>query len=84
MRRLSVTACILGISVAKYWRSVRWPYAPSFVLDVSEIDSRIRNVIDMVFLHDYYEPTLAILYQAHPTWTGYVDLVNDALDTAMT
>lgn len=26
----------------------------------------------MVFLHDYYEPTLAILYQSNPTWTGYV------------
>ncbi|KAG2188997.1 hypothetical protein INT44_004139 [Umbelopsis vinacea] len=56
----------------------RWPYAPSYVMDVSEIDSRIRNVIDMVFLHDYYEPTLAILYQSNPTWTGKL---NDAKDT---
>ncbi|GAB5591624.1 mRNA cleavage and polyadenylation factor subunit [Umbelopsis nana] len=62
---------------------LRWPYAPSFVLDVSEIDSRIRNVIDMVFLHDYYEPTLAILYQAHPTWTGHLNEAKDTVSLAV-
>ncbi|KAM3586172.1 mRNA cleavage and polyadenylation factor subunit [Umbelopsis sp. WA50703] len=61
----------------------RWPYSSSFVLDVSEIDSRIRNVIDMVFLHDYYEPTLAILYQSNPTWTGRLAESKDTVSLAV-
>lgn len=48
----------------------KWPYSPSFLIDLESIDSRIKNVIDMVFLADYYEPTLAILFQSEETWTG--------------
>jgi cleavage and polyadenylation specificity factor subunit 1 len=43
---------------------------PSFLIDLETIDARIKNVIDMVFLSDYYEPTLAILFQSEQTWTG--------------
>lgn len=48
----------------------KWPYSPSFLIDLESIDPRIKNVIDMVFLADYYEPTLAILFQSEQTWTG--------------
>lgn len=48
----------------------KWPYSPSFLINLESIDPRIKNVIDMVFLADYYEPTLAILFQSEQTWTG--------------
>ncbi|KAI8084961.1 CPSF A subunit region-domain-containing protein [Halteromyces radiatus] len=49
------------------------PYLPSFIIDLPSIDKNVKNVVDMVFLSDYYEPTLAILYQAKQTWTGRLD-----------
>ena len=49
------------------------PYSPSFILDLSaEVDDRIRNVIDFVFLPGFNNPTVAVLYQQTQTWTGYV------------
>lgn len=48
----------------------KWPYLPSYVMSLSDIDSKIKNVIDMVFLYDFFEPTLAILYSPQQTWTG--------------
>ena len=48
------------------------PYAPSFVVDLASIHPEIKNVIDMTFLYDYYEPTLAILFETVQTWPGYV------------
>lgn len=53
-----------------YFSFRKWPYSPSFLIDLETIDVRIKNVIDMVFLADYYEPTLAILFQSEQTWTG--------------
>lgn len=53
-----------------FFYNSKWPYSPSFLIDLETIDSRIKNVIDMVFLADYYEPTLAILFQSEQTWTG--------------
>ncbi|OLY82244.1 Cleavage and polyadenylation specificity factor subunit 1 [Smittium mucronatum] len=31
---------------------------------------QIKNIRDMVFMHDYNEPTLAILYEPRQTWAG--------------
>ncbi|KAI8813010.1 CPSF A subunit region-domain-containing protein, partial [Cladochytrium replicatum] len=50
--------------------SSKHPYYPSYVISFSSIDPKIRSVVDVVFLHDYYEPTLAILYETTQTWTG--------------
>ncbi|KAG0253424.1 Cleavage and polyadenylation specificity factor subunit 1 [Actinomortierella ambigua] len=50
--------------------SKKWPYLPSYVMTFSDIDVRIKNVIDMQFLYDFYEPTLAILFSPQQTWTG--------------
>lgn len=41
----------------------------SYVINLFEMG--IRNVKDYTFLHGYYEPTLAILYEPTPTWAGY-------------
>ncbi len=49
------------------------PYSQSFVLDFSqEVDVKIRNIADFVFLPGFNNVTLAILYQEQQTWTGCV------------
>ncbi|KAG0316254.1 Cleavage and polyadenylation specificity factor subunit 1, partial [Dissophora globulifera] len=55
----------------------KWPYLPSYVMTLSDIDIRIKNVIDMVFLYDFYEPTLAILFSPQQTWTGRLAVRKD-------
>ncbi|CEP07342.1 hypothetical protein [Parasitella parasitica] len=61
----------------------KWPYFPSFLIDLVSIDARIKNVIDMVFLSDYYEPTLAILFQPEQTWTGRLASVKDTVSVVV-
>ncbi|OJA10745.1 hypothetical protein AZE42_07268 [Rhizopogon vesiculosus] len=47
------------------------PYSPSFVLDLfNDVDTRIRNVVDFVFLPGYTNPTVAVLCQSEQTWAG--------------
>lgn len=47
------------------------PYSPSFVLDLfNDVDERIRNVVDFVFLPGYTNPTVAVLCQSEQTWAG--------------
>ncbi|KAF8318712.1 hypothetical protein DL93DRAFT_2225607 [Clavulina sp. PMI_390] len=56
------------------------PYSPSFVLDVRlEIDTKIRNIIDFVFLPGFSHTTIAILYQTEQTWTSRL---NEQKDTS--
>ncbi|KAF9924351.1 Cleavage and polyadenylation specificity factor subunit 1 [Linnemannia zychae] len=57
--------------------SKKWPYLPSYVMALSDIDPKIKNVIDMVFLYDFFEPTLAILYSPQQTWTGRLAVRKD-------
>ncbi|KAI8969822.1 CPSF A subunit region-domain-containing protein [Pilobolus umbonatus] len=61
----------------------KWPYLPSFLIDLEKIDPRIKNVIDMTFLSDYYEPTLAILFQSEQTWTGRLGSVKDTVSVVV-
>ncbi|KAJ1979968.1 mRNA cleavage and polyadenylation factor subunit, partial [Dimargaris verticillata] len=62
----------------------RMPYLPSFVLDLQQLDSPIANVIDIAFLQGYYEPTLAILYEAPAvTWTGNLHESKDTCAVAV-
>ncbi|CAG8433080.1 10709_t:CDS:10 [Diversispora eburnea] len=56
----------------------KWPYLPSFVIELSSIQPRIKNVIDMRFLHDFYEPTLAILFEPCQTWPGKLNSTKDS------
>ena len=53
------------------------PFLPSFVMSFAQIHSSIVNVSDFVFLNDFFEPTLAILYDTQPTWTGYLSSRKD-------
>ncbi|KAG2085528.1 uncharacterized protein F5147DRAFT_792909 [Suillus discolor] len=47
------------------------PYSPSFMLDlINNVDERIWNVIDFVFLPGYNNPTVAVLCQSEQTWAG--------------
>ncbi|KAI0731786.1 CPSF A subunit region-domain-containing protein [Fomitopsis betulina] len=56
------------------------PYSPSFILDLSaEVDDRIRNVIDFVFLPGFNSPTVAVLYQHTQTWTGRLQEYKDTV-----
>ncbi|KAJ3211452.1 Cleavage and polyadenylation specificity factor subunit 1 [Entophlyctis luteolus] len=50
--------------------SSKYPFHPSHVFKISEIDPKVRRIVDFVFLHDFFEPTLAILYETYQTWTG--------------
>ncbi|XP_068855414.1 cleavage and polyadenylation specificity factor subunit 1-like [Aphelocoma coerulescens] len=45
-------------------------FLPSYIIDVRELDEKLLNIIDMQFLHGYYEPTLLILFEPNQTWPG--------------
>lgn len=47
----------------------------SYVLNLSEMG--IVNVKDIVFLHGYYDPTIAFLYEPKRTWAGRLALQRD-------
>ena len=47
------------------------PYSPSFLLNLhGEVDSRMENVIDFVFMPGFSQPTVAVLFEPQRTWTG--------------
>ena len=45
----------------------------SYIIDLKDLEAHnIDNIVDMQFLHGYYDPTLAILYEPIKTFSGYV------------
>ncbi|CAN8178249.1 unnamed protein product [Coccothraustes coccothraustes] len=52
-------------------------FLPSYIIDVRELDEKLLNIIDMQFLHGYYEPTLLILFEPNQTWPGRVAVRQD-------
>ncbi|KAG8441693.1 hypothetical protein GDO86_010758 [Hymenochirus boettgeri] len=52
-------------------------FLPSYIIDIRELDEKLLNIIDMQFLHGYYEPTLLILYEPNQTWPGRVAVRQD-------
>ncbi|KAG9024671.1 mRNA cleavage and polyadenylation factor subunit [Tulasnella sp. JGI-2019a] len=59
------------------------PYAPSFILDLPEVDGRIRNVLDMVFVPGFNNSTIAIAFQTTQTWTGRLNEFKDTVSIFM-
>ncbi|CAH2355723.1 protein Cft1p [[Candida] railenensis] len=49
----------------------------SFQLDAQTLDPSIGEIIDMQFLYNYREPTLAIIYTNNSTWSGMLPKVKD-------
>uniref|UniRef100_A0A8C1A8B5 Cleavage and polyadenylation specificity factor subunit 1 n=1 Tax=Cyprinus carpio carpio TaxID=630221 RepID=A0A8C1A8B5_CYPCA len=52
-------------------------FLPTNIIDVRELDEKLLNIIDMKFLHGYYEPTLLILFEPNQTWPGRVAVRQD-------
>ncbi|KAJ3609793.1 hypothetical protein NHX12_024303 [Muraenolepis orangiensis] len=52
-------------------------FLPSYLIDVRELDEKLLNIVDMKFLHGYYEPTLLILFEPNQTWPGRVAVRQD-------
>jgi len=53
------------------------PVLSSYTIDLRKLDEKINSVIDLQFLHGYYEPTVVILYEPLPTWSGRVAVRKD-------
>lgn len=48
----------------------RSSFLPSYIIDVRGLDEKLLNIVDLQFLHGYYEPTLLILFEPNQTWPG--------------
>lgn len=49
----------------------------SYMIKLSDLEERVDNVIDVQFLHGYYEPTLIILYEPVGTYPGRIAVRQD-------
>lgn len=54
------------------------PIMSSYMIDLSTMDEKIVKVLDIQFLHGYYEPTILILHEPLPTWAGRVAVRKDS------
>ena len=57
------------------------PVLPSYKLDLpyEQYGVNIINIVDIQFLHNYYEPTLFILYEPIRTWPGRIAVRQDTV-----
>ncbi|XP_063696234.1 cleavage and polyadenylation specificity factor subunit 1 [Culicoides brevitarsis] len=54
------------------------PILASYIITLKDLDERIDNVIDIQFLHGYYEPTLLVLYEPVRTFPGRIAVRQDS------
>ncbi|XP_069698510.1 cleavage and polyadenylation specificity factor subunit 1 [Periplaneta americana] len=57
--------------------STKAPVLASYMIVLKELDEKMDNVIDVQFLHGYYEPTLLILYEPVKTFPGRIAVRQD-------
>lgn len=50
--------------------SHKTPILSSYMIVLKTLEEKMDNVIDLQFLHGYYEPTLLILYEPVKTFSG--------------
>ncbi|KAJ0171666.1 hypothetical protein K1T71_012429 [Dendrolimus kikuchii] len=55
----------------------RTPTLASYVIVLKDLDEKIDNILDIQFLHGYYEPTLLLLYEPVRTFAGRTAVRND-------
>lgn len=53
------------------------PILASYIITLKDLDEKIDNVIDVQFLHGYYEPTLLIVYEPVRTFPGRIAVRTD-------
>lgn len=52
----------------------------SFIIEATTLDPSIGTIIDMQFLHNYKEPTIAIISQKNHTWAGLLPKTKDDIN----
>lgn len=50
--------------------SSKTPILSSYMIVLKTLEEKMDNIIDLQFLHGYYEPTLLILYEPVRTFPG--------------
>lgn len=54
-------------------------FYPSFLMDGASLDASVGDIIDMQFMHNFREPTLAVLSQTARAWAGNLIKVRDTV-----
>ena len=68
--RLQVTN-VFVFTVFDFIAFSKRPAVPSsYTINLHEVTGRLQRIIDVQFLHGYYEPTLLVLFESLRTWAG--------------
>lgn len=52
-------------------------FGSSFILEASSLDENIGDIIDLQYLYNYRQPTIAVLSQRKSTWAGLLPQTKD-------
>ena len=66
----SIYINIISYVVPSFLSGERSAVLPSYTINVREAHEKLVNIIDIQFLHGYYEPTLVFLSEPLKTWPG--------------